>query len=375
MISCKFLYDCLIKRDVDFFTGIPGSLFKDFCSYITDHTCSNNQVIAANEGAAVAIACGHYLATKRISLVYMQNSGQGNATNPLVSLADADVYGIPMLLFIGWRGEPGKKDEPQHLKQGKITLSFLETLDIPYKILPQTTESVQDCLEDIFSIIRDKSAPAALIVKKGTFEPYVPETNWKDGFDLTREDAIKLVVQELALSDIVISTTGKTSRELYEYRNQLGHDHSKDFLTVGSMGHASQVALGIALSKPSRQVFCLDGDGAVIMHMGSLAIIGSQEVPNFKHIIINNGSHDSVGGQPTVGFSISFTDIAKDCGYQLYLCGDTAEKVTKKMKILRCARGPALLEIKVKRGARPDLGRPKTSPKENKISFMEFLSK
>ena len=376
MLSCNVFYDILVKKGVRFFTGIPDSLLKYFCAYVTEHTPPELHVIAANEGNAVALACGYYLATGSLGLVYMQNSGEGNAMNPLVSLADSDVYNIPVVLLIGLRGEPGQKDEPQHTKQGKLTLAFLEMLDIPYKILPQEDKDVENCINESFEMLQKINAPVALIVKKGTFERYQGkfEQETVNSAQLTREDAIKLVVDELLPQDIIISTTGKTSRELCEYREQRGEGHSRDFLTVGSMGHASQIALGIALAKSQRQVFCLDGDGAVIMHMGALAIIGSQKAENFKHIIINNGSHDSVGGQPTAGSLISFTDIAKACGYKICLKAETEVEVKSKIAVLKIAKGPALLEIKTKKGARADLGRPKASPKENKVNFMEFLS-
>lgn len=375
MVSCKFFYQLLAEQGVDFFTGVPDSLLKDFCAYVTDHVPAKNHIIAANEGGAVALACGRYLATGNIALVYMQNSGEGNATNPLVSIADPDVYSIPVLLLIGWRGEPGTKDEPQHIKQGKITLSFLEALKVPYRILPETENQAKDCLQEVFAVLKSSSAPAALIVRKGTFEPYQLQHEEQVLFEMTREEAIKAAVDNLAESDIVVSTTGKTSRELYEYRDQINDAHNKDFLTVGSMGHASQIALAIALAKPKRQVFCFDGDGAAIMHMGALAIIGAKKVKNFKHIIFNNGTHDSVGGQPTVGFAISLTDIAKGCGYKLILQTDKRSEISEKMKQLRSAQGPALLEVKVRKGARDNLGRPKIPPKENKMDFMEFLSK
>jgi phosphonopyruvate decarboxylase len=352
MLDCKHFYDLLLHYGVNFFTGVP-----------------------ANEGGAVALACGHYLATRCVPLVYMQNSGQGNAANPLISLVNPEVYSIPMFLLIGWRGEPGKKDEPQHIKQGRITLAMLDMLDVPYRVLPDTDDESQKCVEQLFEVIKETAAPVALVVKKGTFKPYESQQSEVCYLGLDREDALKLVVDNLEHSDIVVSTTGKISRELYEYRTRVSSDHSRDFLTIGSMGHSSQIAMGIALAKPGRQIFCFDGDGAVIMHMGTLAIIGSQKVKNFKHIIFNNGVHDSVGGQPTAGLSISFTAIARACGYQLALQAEKRSEIAEKMAILRKSKGPALLEIKVKKGARDNLGRPKTSPKENKTAFMEFISK
>jgi len=375
MVNCKFFYNLLTRHGIDFFTGVPDTLLKDFCAYIVENAAGKKHIIAANEGGAIALACGHYLATGHPALVYMQNSGQGNAINPLVSLADQDVYSIPLLMLIGWRGEPGKKDEPQHLKQGKITLSLLDTLNIRYRVLSDTNKGAEKCIEKVFELLKETNAPVALIVKKGTFEGYELKEQNNYPLELTREEAIKLIVDRLGPSDVVISTTGKASRELYEYRDQLDDDHSRDFLTVGSMGHASQIALGIALRKPARQVFCLDGDGAAIMHMGAIAITGSQEASNFKHIIINNSAHESVGGQPTVGFKISLANIAKECGYQMTMHAETHEQVCEAMELLKSADGPALLEIRVRRGARADLGRPKTPPKENKIKFMEFLSR
>ncbi len=374
MLNCKFFYDAIIQQGVDFFTGVPDSLLKDFCAYVINHSLPGNHIIAANEGGAVAIACGHYLATGRVGLVYMQNSGQGNTLNPLVSLADPDIYSIPVLLLIGWRGEPGTKDEPQHIKQGRITIPLMDTLGIPCKILPDTNKEAKSCIEWAIWTMNQTSGPVAIIVKKGTFKSYELNNRNDDLLELTREEALKGIIGRLTMSDILVSTTGKTSRELYEYRDATTSDHSRDFLTVGSMGHASQIALGIALAKPEKQVYCFDGDGAVIMHMGALAIIGSKKVGNFKHIILNNGSHDSVGGQPTAGFSISLTTIAKACGYTTVLNAQTLDEIDRKMEILKSSKGPCLLEIKVKKGARTDLGRPKTTPKENKADFMEFLS-
>jgi len=374
MIDCSFLFDRFKQLGIDYFAGVPDSLLQNICSYITDHTDSQNHIIAANEGGAIALACGHYLATRRYGLVYMQNSGQGNAANPLISLADPDVYSIPMLLLIGWRGQPGIKDEPQHVKQGKITLNFLETLNIPYKLLPKTEQDAGQVVDEIIGIMKSSEAPVALVTMEDTFSPYKSLKNLPGKYELEREAAIKIVAGVIESSDIVVSTTGKISRELYEYRDASGDNHSRDFLTVGSMGHASQIALGIAMNKKQRQVFILDGDGAAIMHMGAFAITGSAKAENIKHIILNNGCHDSVGGQLTAGFDIKFTEIAKACGYRIALQADESEDILEKIKILRASKGPGLLEIRVKKGARADLGRPKIPPKENKKNFMEFIS-
>jgi phosphonopyruvate decarboxylase len=374
MLEPKEFYEALVGKDINFFAGVPDSSLKDFCAYISDNINSSKNIIAANEGNAIALVSGYYLATGKIGLVYMQNSGQGNAVNPLVSLADPDVYNIPLLMIIGWRGEPGKKDEPQHLKQGKITLSLLETLGIPYGVLSENIEEAKKSLNKAVDYMREKKSPYALVVKKGSFEHYELQNKNKASYELSREEALKLVVDLLGEEDIIVSTTGKTSRELFEYREKLGQSHSKDFLTVGSMGHSSSIALGIALQKPMRTVYCFDGDGALIMHMGSLAIISSQAPKNFKHIIFNNGAHDSVGGQPTVGFDIDIPTLAKACGYKTVFKAETREEVRGKMNLLKESEGPVLLEIRVNKGARKDLGRPTTTPVENKENFMKFLN-
>jgi len=300
MINPKEFYEELRSQGIDFFTGVPDSSLKYLCAYVTDNTDKKNHIIAANEGNAIALAAGKYLATKKIPIIYMQNSGQGNSINPLASLIDSDVYSIPLLMLIGWRGEPGKKDEPQHVKQGKITLKLLETLGIPHEVLPENIEEAKSTIKKAFQYMTTNNAPYAIVIKKGSFEEYVLQNKVESNYDMSREDAIKILTDNLEERDIVVSTTGKASRELFEYREELWQGHEKDFLTVGSMGHSSSIALGIALSRPERAVYCFDGDGALIMHLGASAIIGQNAPSNFKHIILNNGVHDSVGGQPTV---------------------------------------------------------------------------
>lgn len=375
MISCEWFYQKLINNQIDFFTGVPDSLLKDFNAYLLDHVKENSHIIASNEGGAVALAMGHHLASGKIPLVYMQNSGEGNAVNPLTSLVDPEVYSIPLLLLIGWRGEPGVHDEPQHKKQGKITVDLLNTLNIAHEILPNTSEAVEVSLHKAFSYMKSKNAPYALVVKKDTFSNYALKNKVKTDLSLTREQVVKEIVNHVAEKDVIVSTTGKTSRELFEIRESNGEGHEKDFLTVGGMGHASQIALGIALAKPTRAVYCVDGDGAVIMHMGSLAIIGSKQVTNFKHIVINNGAHESVGAQPTVGFSIDIPKIAMASGYKHAWSVSTLEEVKKKLALLKESAGPALLEVRVNTQARSDLGRPTKTPIENKKDLMDFLAK
>jgi phosphonopyruvate decarboxylase len=373
MIACEAFYNLLVANGVDFFCGVPDSLLKDFIAYIDDHADSSRNVATANEGNAVALAAGYHLATGKVGLVYMQNSGQGNAINPLVSLAAKEVYSIPMLLLIGWRGEPGKKEEPQHIKQGRITESLLNTLQIPFNILPDTIEEAEEALEMLLADMKEQSATCAIVVRKGTFQPYRSKDESETDYELSREEAVKLIVDQLSSKDIVVSTTGRTSRELFEYREELKQGHGGDFLTVGSMGHCSQIALAVALSKTDRDVYCLDGDGSLIMHMGSLATIGAQGPSNFRHIVINNGVHDSTGGQPTVGFQIDIPSIAEACGYRAVFKAQIGREVTEKLHLLKAAQGPALLEIRTNKGCRSNLGRPTVRPVEAKQAFMSFL--
>lgn len=373
MIKCEDFYNLLIKNEIDFFCGVPDSLLKYPIAYISDHTMKNKNIITANEGNAIALASGYHLATGRIGLVYMQNSGEGNAINPLASLTDKKVYSIPLLLLIGWRGEPGKNDEPQHIKQGEITKSLLDILGIPYSIIPESIEETNYVIKKAVEYMKEKNSAYAIIVKNGIFEQYNIINKSEISNNLSREEALKIVVEHLSSQDIIVSTTGKLSRELFEYREELKQNHNGDFLTVGSMGHCSQIALGIAISKTTRNVYCFDGDGAVIMHMGSLAIIGSQKPENFKHIIFNNGAHDSVGGQVTVGLQIDIPAIAKACGYNSVFEAKTKDEITKKINLLKTIKGPSLLEIKIRKGARQNLGRPTVTPLENKRAFMDFI--
>ena len=370
MIHPKDFYDCLTKNGIEFFTGVPDSLLKDFCAYITDNTPKEKNIIAANEGNAIALAAGYYLATGKFGIVYMQNSGLGNAVNPLASLADQDVYSIPMLLLIGWRGEPNAKDEPQHVKMGKITLGLLDTLKIPYRILDDDFETI---LKEAKHSMERNKAPFAIVAKKGAFEEYKLKNKQETNYELNREEAIRTIVPLLSDNDLIVSTTGMASRELFEFREKNKQGHEKDFLTVGSMGHSSSIALGIALEKPDRQIYCFDGDGALIMHMGSLAIIGQLKPRNFKHIVFNNFAHDSVGGQPTASFNTDISEIAKANGYAEAFSAQTKNEIEGIMHKIKKMDGPVLLEIKVNKGHRKDLGRPTTTPIQNKDAFMEFL--
>ncbi len=373
MLDCKHAYDVLAANGVTLYAGVPDSLLKSFCAYVADHTKPARNIITANEGGAVALAVGHYLATSEIGLVYLQNSGLGNTVNPLTSLADPDVYGVPLLLMIGWRGEPGRKDEPQHVKMGKITLGALENLGIPHEVLPVDDAAAAAAITTAVAHAKENRTPYALVVRKGTFAEYELQRDDPAPYPMAREDALALILDALEPGTPVVSTTGMASREVFELRKKRGESHDSDFLTVGSMGHCSQIALGAALCRPGRDLLCIDGDGATLMHLGGLTTIGQVATANFKHVVINNGAHDSVGGQPTVGFDIDLCAIAKACGYRAALRADDAESLKARLPELVVARGPALLEVRVHKGARPDLGRPTNPPGFTKQQFMEFL--
>ena len=376
MVRPAFFYDILKQNDIDFYAGVPDSLLKNLCAYITDHAEEKNNIIAANEGGAMGIAAGYHLATGRIPVVYMQNSGEGNTINPLASLTDKEVYNIPVLLIIGWRGMPGVHDEPQHVKQGKVTLSLLDTMGIKYEVLLKEEDVVAGQVRYAVNYIRETNEVYALIIEKDTFEKYqLANNDAHTELTLSREEAIQTVAAAIGEKDIIVSTTGMISRELFEYRTQMNQGHERDFLTVGSMGHASQIALGIALEKTDRRVWCFDGDGACIMHMGGMAIVASKNPGNYVHVVFNNGAHDSVGGQPTVGLSISLPDVARAVGYKKAYSVSSMESLQEILQQIQNAEGPLFLQICVKKGNRKDLGRPTTTPVENKKALMEFLGK
>jgi phosphonopyruvate decarboxylase len=373
MLSPEHVFSLLQEEGVAFFAGVPDSLLKSFCAYVMDHTGVQQHVITANEGNAVALAAGHFLGTGSPALVYMQNSGLGNAINPLLSLADKDVYSIPMLLMIGWRGEPGVKDEPQHVKQGRVMPELLSALDIPWFILDKETDDIRGVIADACATMRHESKPVALLVRDGAFMPCALRSVETMRFVMDREHAVKSVSGALGPDDLIVATTGKISRELYEHRKAAGHGHGNDFLTVGAMGHTSSIAMGLAQAQPLRRVVCLDGDGSVIMHMGALAVIGQARVPNLVHVLLNNGAHDSVGGQPTVALAIDLGGIALACGYRHVASVTDEESLQKALSELLGADGPSLLEIKVNKGARSDLGRPASTPVENRDALMATL--
>ncbi|MCL2186029.1 MAG: phosphonopyruvate decarboxylase [Treponema sp.] len=388
MIDPQFFLNQLDAHGTDFFTGVPDSLLKSFCAFVTDNSGTDKHIIAVNEGAAVALAAGYHLASGKIPLVYMQNSGIGNAVNPLLSLAG--IYRLPMVLLIGWRGEPDTefKDEPQHYIQGKVTCALFDAMEIPYIVLSDNENDVKTQIDKCYAKINADKTPYALIVRKDTFSSYTlssdapPDVNEK----MTREEAIEEIILSSSEKEVFISTTGMASRELFELRNKYNTGHERDFLTVGSMGHASSIALAAALTKKDRPVTCIDGDGAALMHLGSLAAIGERKPQNLRHIVLNNGAHDSVGGQPTIAQKINLCAVARGCGYKsVYLTNNKYElrhalRETQINSAASCdipdeSKGPFFIEVIVRKGGRKDLGRPDITPEENKKMFMQFLDK
>lgn len=361
--------------DAEFYSGVPDSQIKALCDYLLDiyGTDPKHHIIAANEGNSVAIAAGYYLATGRVPVVYMQNSGEGNIINPVASLLNGKIYAIPMIFVIGWRGEPGIHDEPQHEYQGEITLKLLEDMEIKYFVVSCET-SEEDIKDAMCNFDKELSAgkQVAFVVRRGALT-YNKQVEYKNSFSMSREEIVKRIVA-VSGDDLVISTTGKVSRELFEIRENNKEGHHRDFLTVGSMGHSSSIALGVAINKPNSKIWCIDGDGALLMHMGSVAVIGSITPHNFVHIVINNCAHETVGGMPTASSYISITEIAKASGYQYVTSVENFDELDKVMKKAKEMNELTLIEVKASLGSRTDLGRPTVKAIENKKMFMEFVS-
>ncbi len=358
----------------DFFAGVPDSQLKALCNYLTCTygTDGVHHVIAANEGNAVALAAGYHLATGKVPLVYMQNSGEGNIINPVASLLNDKVYAIPVVFIIGWRGEPGIHDEPQHIYQGEVTRRLLDDMDIENFVIGRdTTDEEAEKAMESFRQVLEAGKSVAFVIRKGALTD-APNVVYKNDYPMLREEIIRHIVKASG-EDPIISTTGKASRELFETRVANGQSHKYDFLTVGSMGHSSSIALGVALNKPEQRIWCVDGDGALLMHMGSMAVIGSNKPRNLIHIVINNGAHETVGGMPTVADGIDLVGIARACGYPYAVCADNFDTLDAELEAAKTRNELSLIEVKCSIGAREDLGRPTTTALENKKNFMEYL--
>ncbi len=366
--------ELLRETGADFYTGVPDSQLRALCDCLMDTygTDPLHHIIGANEGNCTAIAAGYHLATGKVPVVYLQNSGEGNIINPVASLLNDHVYGIPLLFIVGWRGEPGVHDEPQHVYQGQVTLKLLEDMDIATFVISTETkdDEIQTAMEHFHELF-SQGKSVAFVVKKGALT-YDKKIDYSNGNSMLREEVIRHIVQ-VSGDDPVISTTGKASRELFELREANHQGHQCDFLTVGSMGHSSSIALGVALHQPDRKVWCIDGDGAALMHMGAMAVIGANKPKNLVHVVINNGAHESVGGIPTVASEIDLVGIARACGYPLAVSVDSFESLDRELNLAKKQDILGLIEVKCAIGARTDLGRPTTTAMENKKIFMDFL--
>ena len=358
----------------DFYTGVPDSQLKALCNYLmnTYGIDQKHHVIAANEGNCTALAAGYHLATGKVPVVYMQNSGEGNIINPVASLLNDKVYAIPMVFIVGWRGEPGIHDEPQHIYQGEVTVKLLEDMDIKTFIIGKETtdEEVAAAMEE-FREVLSRGKTVAFVIRKGAIS-YDGKVKYTNDNTMVREEIIQHILNA-SDEDPIVSTTGKASRELFEIRVANGQSHKYDFLTVGSMGHSSSIALGVAINKPNTRIWCIDGDGAVLMHMGSMAVLGANAPKNMIHIVINNGAHETVGGMPTVASKIDLVAIAKACGYPNAVSVDTFEALDAELEAAKERDELSLIEVKCSIGARDNLGRPTTTALENKENFMEYL--
>lgn len=360
-------------KNYHFFTGVPDSLLKPLCSHLMSaYGICKHHIIAANEGNAAALAAGYHLATGKVPVVYMQNSGLGNIINPAASLMNDNVYGIPCIFIVGWRGEPDVHDEPQHIFQGQVTIRLLEDMDIQTFIITKATTQ-EDVIKQLnaWKPLLDSGKQVAFVVQKGALE-CDSKVQYKNEYTLCRERVIERIA-ETAGEDPIISTTGKASRELFEIREKKHQSHQYDFLTVGSMGHSSTIALGIALYKPETKIWCIDGDGAALMHMGAMAIIGAENPKNLVHVLINNTSHETVGGMPTVANHVNFVQIARACGYQRAVTLQTETALTAALEEARANDGLTFIEVRTAIGSRADLGRPTVKAIDNKQAFMNYL--
>lgn len=358
----------------DFYTGVPDSQLKALCNYLmnTYGIDQKHHIIAANEGNCTALAAGYHLATGKVPVVYMQNSGEGNIINPVASLLNNKVYAIPVVFIVGWRGEPGIHDEPQHIYQGEVTVKLLEDMDIKaFTIGKDTTdEEVATVMKEYRKVLAE-GKDVAFVIRKSALS-YDGKVEYNNDNTMTREEIIRHIVKASG-EDPIVSTTGKASRELFETRVANGQSHKYDFLTVGSMGHSSSIALGVAINKPNTKIWCVDGDGAVLMHMGSMAVLGANAPKNMIHVVINNGAHETVGGMPTVASKIDLVAIAKACGYPNAVCVDNFETLDAELKVAKKRHELSFIEVKCSIGARDNLGRPTTTALENKQNFMEYL--
>ena len=373
-MSPHALIELLFHYDQTFITGVPDSIFKHFLSALVQDSRFQH-VITNNEGEACALAAGYHLATGKIPVVYMQNSGLGNSINPLTSLIDAHIYSIPIVLLIAWRGRPGVPDEPQHVRMGAILPQLLSLLDIAYSVADSAEEKMAPIFQQADQHLTQQKKPYAILFPNHVFQVKTSRIETDAEIVLkghiVREQLLEWLIQHAQEDDVWVTTTGKTSRELYELRERYHQDHSRDFLTVGSMGCSASIALGIAMQCKHRRVILIDGDGACLMRMEALATIGHEAPQNFIHIVVDNNAYESTGSQKTLSDDVDLAGVANACRY--YHSVTVHDLTAFYHAFMSVTRGPTMIVAKTISYSRVDLGRPKTTPIENKLAFMQRL--
>lgn len=357
MIETKKIFSYLKKKDIKFFTGVPDSILKDTSIYL-EKLNKEKHVVTHNEGGAIALGAGYFLKNKKIPCIYLQNSGLGNTINPLISMAHKNVYSIPMLLIIGWRGAPNQDDEPQHILQGKITKKMLNLMNVDYCILDKNKDLSK--LGKLIDIAKKKQKIVACLIKKNVIKKKVNTflKNTTSISKLKRYQVLDYIISKNTKNLKIFSTTGYTSRELFQLRKEK-KSKAKDFYNVGAMGHTSMIALGYSINNKKNKILCLDGDGSLLMHMGSLSVIGENSAKNFKHIVFNNQQHESVGGQRTPLKKSNLKTLCLSCGYKRYFFAKTFKDFKKNYKLFLSSKGPTFFELLISPGSVNNLGRPK----------------
>ena len=365
----------LKRLGFDFYSGVPCSFLKNLINYSINEC---NYIAAANEGDAVAIASGAYLGGRK-PVVLMQNSGLTNAVSPLTSLNYP--FQIPVLGFVSLRGEPGLIDEPQHELIGLITTQMLDLMQIKWQFL-STDNSIAMKQLEIANKWIEKKQPFFFVVKKGTFESenlkikkqFIyknKEKNEKISADAlpSRFDTLKVINGCKDEKTVQLATTGITGRELYEVE-----DCPNNLYMVGSMGCVSSLGLGLALTRKELDIVVIDGDGSLLMRMGSLATNGCYQPENMLHILLDNQTHDSTGGQSTVAHNVNFVDIAAACGYEQSSYIHSLDELENRIQEWKETKGLTFLYVKIAKGSRPNLGRPKILPSEVKTRLRRFIN-
>ena len=366
MIELKNFFDFLKRKNISFFTGVPDSILKEFSIYIKKNKI--NHIATTNEGSAVALATGYHLSKNKIPAIYLQNSGFANSINPLVSVLHKKVYSIPSLLIIGWRGFPGSKDEPQHLTKGLITKNLLKLLGIKFCVLKNKNDFKD--LSNLIDYSKKNKTPIACLVKKNTFNKNkkIHKLKKEKINCVKRDHFIRELLGSIKKNTKIISTTGYISRELFRKSSEI--QKKNNFYVVGGMGHCSMIALGYSLFT-NKKVLCLDGDGSMLMHFGSLFTIGQYSKKNFKYILLNNNSHESVGGQETYLQNINLKKIVKELKFDNYYLIRNSKELKSKLKFFLNSKKRSFLEVKMSKfNENHLLGRPKNFI-EIKNNFMK----